>query len=70
MANFTIEKNIPIPPRGWGSYVNLLEMEIGDSYFVDSKTSHQAIRSLFKRNNMNITVRKLSSGGFRIWRTE
>ena len=70
MTNFTIEKNIPLPPRGWGSYVELLEMDVGDSIFVESNKHHQAIRILFKRNDMGITVRKLRSGGFRLWRTE
>jgi len=63
---FKIEKGIEIPD-GWSKYP-FSKMEVGDSFFVKTKSGKSAYM-YSKRHGMRFTVRK-EGDGFRIWRIE
>lgn len=71
-SEFKIEKNVPIPAdRRKKSKYPWKEMEIGDSFFVPGKGTHEfrAVPGAQKRYGMKFTMRAVE-GGVRVWRVE
>ena len=63
-----IEKNIPIPAT-----YPFKDMEVGDSFLVPEEVNRAAVtnsaRRFGKNNEMEFTVRAISGGRLRCWRT-
>lgn len=70
--DFQIERNIPIPPRMYGSkstkYAFALQMEVGDSVLVQTRPIASAISNRLKISGYKFATRKVE-GGIRVWRT-
>jgi len=71
-----IDKNIPIPrPRGGGNYKSKYPwryMEIGDSFFIETKSQKSAAayaRVVGPRIGAKFATRSVP-GGIRVWRIE
>ena len=74
MTEFKIEKNIPMPPLTSaknGLTATLRNMEIGDSTFVNVKTTAEISSSLaYVRNRYKFKfASRHMGGGIRLWRT-
>jgi hypothetical protein len=70
MNEIKIEKGIPLEEHNRHHKYPWREMEIGDSFFVEGKTSsslYSALSYAGSRNNLKFTVRKVQ-GGCRAWR--
>jgi len=71
--NIKIDKNVPIPETaGNGAVYPFAEMEVGDSFYVEGKTSNQlqnAASHWRKRKGWKFATRT-KEGGARIWRVE
>lgn len=68
-----IEKNIPIPERGWKRKYPFGNMDIGDSFLVDADGSNKAIsaaKMYGMRHGLKFTSKKQDDGCARIWRIE
>lgn len=77
-----IDKGIPVPfPTGGRSFVYPFEdMEVGDSFFVQGKTSDQLTNAAahyrkkngwgFSARNVEESVDEITKKGARIWRTK
>ncbi len=63
-----IEKNIPIPAT-----YPFKDMEVGDSFLVPEEVNRAAVtnsaRRFGKNHGMEFTVRSISGGRLRCWRT-
>lgn len=70
--DFQIERNIPIPPRTYGSnsvkYAFALQMEVGDSVLVETRRIASAVSNRLKLSGYKFVTRKVE-GGIRVWRT-
>jgi hypothetical protein len=70
--SYFIEKNIPMPEQRYAKYPFSV-MEIGDSFFAETKASSLLTTANYflKKHNKNweFTVRK-ENNGTRIWRTK
>lgn len=75
---FKIEKNIPIPV-GYaesGGIYPFLEMEIGDSFFIETENHqqdtvrvHNTVTMLRKRKGITLKMKTAKvKGGIRVWR--
>ena len=71
-----IDKNVPIPKKtgvGCPSKYPFLDMEVGDSFYIEGKNEGKAARasaaSCTKRHGLRFSGRKEGSG-HRIWRVE
>ena len=69
MAEFKIEKGIPLPPagRGNGAKSRWAELEIGDSVVI-TKSERAAAYNHAKKRGKKFESR-LVEGGARVWRT-
>jgi len=70
---FSIEKNVPLPERSTGPKKQALRlameaMKVGDSMVVHGKSA-QHLYGTAKAIGFKCTVRAVSDGGNRIWRT-
>lgn len=63
-----IEKGIPIPPKPGSQRDWLLSLEHGDSFKLKSLPMVQSYVSNAKRYGVILRSRKLSEGGYRLWR--
>ena len=72
-----IEKNIPVPARGYKYPIR--DMEIGDSFLLDNEYSRKNMQSIVgyisqfrKKNNLEakFMARKVDENKIRIWRYE
>ena len=70
MAEFEIEKNVPIPPRKGGKTGKYpwRELKCGDSFFVP-KRKHVDPPSDMKKQGYQFTFRRMD-GGVRVWRVK
>jgi len=71
---YKIEKHVPIPAvRGAGLQFPLEQMEVGDSFVVDTKAERGAAMvaaSIIRQKNGKTFVSRIADEGkFRIWRT-
>lgn len=69
---FTIDHDIPLPPKRTGRTVNYPyeEMEVGDSFAVPNLAGVQSAYAANKRyRDRYYCTRKLPEGGYRVWRT-
>lgn len=83
MSKYRIQKDVPIPSADVGGVpfgskhrkefsVTLLRLEIGDSFFDNTRTKQQALTLCYmngKRHDKKFTIRG-EKDGQRIWRTE
>lgn len=72
MAEYEIERGVPVPDKGSKSKYPLREMEIGDSFFVpNAKNTDFAVRYRLKPKTFVVRV-DLVDGvkGIRVWRTK
>jgi hypothetical protein len=67
MDTYKIEKGVPLPDTLRTPTYPFKEMEIGDSFFVESRSKKAGIHSTAKHYGITITIRKQGSG-FRVWR--
>ena len=71
---YTIDKNIPLPPRRTNSAsvtACLVKMAVGDSVLIDNKHKSSFYQSAHRNNNgMKLTLRKIGEEKTRIWRIE
>jgi len=76
---YEIERDVPIPKGrrpGPPKIYPIQEMEIGDSFLIPNedvrgrKSVTQFVVPQAKRYGYRLTTRKLSDGGFRVWRVE
>jgi hypothetical protein len=79
MDDIVIEKHVPPPKAGHGSWGSVLaRMEVNDSFVADDeKAARGAIRTAAARLNIALTIRKevdadgkLIEGKMRVWRIE
>lgn len=66
-----IDKGIPIPPSNTGSRYPFAHMEVGDSFFAETRQSKMtaAARNWGVRLKRKFVTRK-ESNGTRVWRIE
>jgi hypothetical protein len=73
MTDIKIDKNVPIPETsGAGALYPFAEMEVGDSFYVEGKTTAQLQNSAShwrKRKGWKFRTRTEDKGA-RIWRVE
>lgn len=73
--DYTIEKNIPMPPKGSGRPLRYPfdKLEIGDSFVIPTKdynSVNAAARQYGKRCGMRFTFRKIDDATARVFRIE
>lgn len=74
MNQIKIDKGVPIPTSRWSGAKRKYpfpDMEIGDSFFTDTKqeTVGSSVATYAKFNNKKFTTRS-ENGGTRVWRIE
>lgn len=67
------EKNVPIPKARRGRWAYMLEMEVGDSCFLEEYSEYEKARNALyhyaKKNGWKTMSRKEPDGsGWRLWR--
>jgi hypothetical protein len=76
MSEFTIEKNVPLPPERTGTVWHpFAQMEAGDSVFIPVKPGRNSQKIRSAAQNCGRTrgwkfVCREQSGGVRVWRTK
>ncbi len=72
MITVTIEKNVPLPKRK-GEYkwdgIAWQDLQIGDSFQVEC-TNCAGIKKHARKHGVEIVIRQLRKGCFRVWRVE
>ena len=71
LKTYSVQKDIPLPRKGPYKYDFPWEnMEVGDSFVVESAKESLAANTRSKSLGIKITTRKEATGGYRIWRLE
>ncbi len=68
MIGIKIDKEVPAPTgRAYAKYP-LAEMDVGDSFVAVKSNVASAVSHWSKRNGKKFTIRKTSTGDYRVWR--
>ena len=65
-AEIAIDKNIPMPERDPRAHYPLNEMEVGDSFVIDTERAN-AVRVRASQLGKKVSIRKLGDGTSRVW---
>ena len=70
MKNYKIEKNVPIPDKGFQMLSFIRNLEVGDSFIVSTMaTEVNSLRTTAKYYKLKhkFRLRKIKQGQYRIW---